>query len=183
MKSTHKNLNHVGLIAGVKTGYRECRLKTHFCFHCIPQFQRHTMLKTPKLSIRLQRYSHFSDAHNNKIQRKLNTFYWLYLKINISEFRLILLDHKFSSIVEKQNGRCYTQRDRGQHFVQNIPLIPVTPTHILAIVSNSLERIGSNSTSFYRGLIKQTRSDVWQITFSFYNTPWLYSLNFPMNML
>ena len=36
----------------------------------------------------------FSDAQNSKIQRKLNAIYnWLYLKINMSEFRLILLDH------------------------------------------------------------------------------------------
>ena len=47
------------------------RLSSHV--HCMPQFQSFIMLKTPsKLSIRFQKYSHFSDAQNNKIQRKLN---------------------------------------------------------------------------------------------------------------
>ena len=51
------------------------------------------MLKTPyTLSIWFQRYSHFGDAQNNKMQGKLS-YHWLYLKINNSEFRLILLDH------------------------------------------------------------------------------------------
>ena len=42
---------------------------------------------------KFQSYSHFSAAQNNKLQRKLNTIILLYLEINISEFRLILLDH------------------------------------------------------------------------------------------
>ena len=35
----------------------------------MPQYQSFIMLKIPsKLSIRFQKYSHFSDARNNKIQ-------------------------------------------------------------------------------------------------------------------
>ena len=38
--------------------------------------------------------SYFSDAQNNQIQRKLNTIISsIDLKINISDFLLILLDH------------------------------------------------------------------------------------------
>ena len=46
---------------------------TWFFVYCMPQFQSYITLKTPsKLSIRFQGYSHFSDAQNNKIQRKVN---------------------------------------------------------------------------------------------------------------
>ena len=44
------------------------------------------------LYLRFRRYSQFSDAQNNRIQWKFNTIID-YLKINISEFRLILLNH------------------------------------------------------------------------------------------
>ena len=45
-----------------------------------------------KLVIRFQRYEQLKDAKNNRKQ-DIFCFVWLYLKINISDFRLILLDH------------------------------------------------------------------------------------------
>ena len=44
-----------------------------FYSHGMPQFQSYIKLKNPSnLNVRIQRYSYFSDAQNNKIQRKLN---------------------------------------------------------------------------------------------------------------
>ena len=52
------------------------------------------MLKTPsKLSIRFQKYSHFSDAQNNRIQRKLTAIIGSIYKSILASSRLILLDH------------------------------------------------------------------------------------------
>ena len=52
----------------------------------------YSLVKTSsQLDLWFQRYSHFSAAQNNEIQRKLNTIIF-YLRINISEFRLILFD-------------------------------------------------------------------------------------------
>ena len=44
------------------------------------------------MDFRFERYHHLSAVQNNKIKRKFK-LYLLYLEINISEFRLILLDH------------------------------------------------------------------------------------------
>ena len=46
-----------------------------------------------KLDFRFQKYHHFGAAQNNQIQRKLTVIiYCILIKINISEFQLILLD-------------------------------------------------------------------------------------------
>ena len=48
-------------------------------------------LKTPlKLDMSLQGYDLLKGCQNN---RKQKAFIWLYLQINICEFRLIILDH------------------------------------------------------------------------------------------
>ena len=63
-------------------------------FHCMPQFHSCITLKTlSKLSIRFQRCIHFSDAQNIKNTKEIEYFYWFCIKINFSEFRLILPDH------------------------------------------------------------------------------------------
>ena len=62
-----------------------------FLSNCMHHFNSYILQKTPlKLVNWFQRYEKLKDAKNN---RKQETFVWLYLKINISDFRLILLDH------------------------------------------------------------------------------------------
>ena len=54
------------------------------------RFVSYILLKPlSKLNVWFQRYSRFSPAKNNEIEH----YYLLYLKINISKFRLILIDH------------------------------------------------------------------------------------------
>ena len=57
-------------------------------------FKSCILQKTPlKLDIWFQRYGQLKDCKNNKKPNDIMSFVWLYLKINISDFRLILLDH------------------------------------------------------------------------------------------
>ena len=49
------------------------KIKLSFHVQYMPQPQSYITLKTPsQLSIQFQRYSHFSDAQNNRIKIKLN---------------------------------------------------------------------------------------------------------------
>ncbi len=51
------------------------------------------MLKTSsKSDLRFQRYRQFCVAENNKIQKGISYYNWMYLKINIPDIRLIPLD-------------------------------------------------------------------------------------------
>ena len=57
-------------------------------------FHSYILKKTPlKLVNWFQRYDQLKDAKNNRKQKDIFCFVWFYLKINISKFRLILLDH------------------------------------------------------------------------------------------
>ena len=70
------------------------------------QFKSHILLKSPsKLNVWSQRYSRFSAGQNNKNPKEIEYYYLLYLKINISEFRLILLDHITSQMVADITGK------------------------------------------------------------------------------
>ena len=64
---------HTNVMRSSKMSLNSEKIKLSFHFHCMPQFHSCITLQTSsKLSIRFQRYSYFSDAQNNKIQRKLN---------------------------------------------------------------------------------------------------------------
>ena len=78
--------------------------KLSFLTHClVPTFQNYILVKIlSKLNLQFQRYSYLSAAQNSKLQKEIQHFYLLYLKINSSEFQLILLDHisyTFSTLV------------------------------------------------------------------------------------
>ena len=65
-----------------------------FLTNCMHHFHSYILQKTPlKLVDWFQRYEQLKDAENNRKQNTFFCFVWLYLKINISDFRLILLDH------------------------------------------------------------------------------------------
>ena len=81
------------------------KIKTEFSFSLYATIAELYHAKTPsKLNIRFQRYSYFSDAQNNKIQRKFN----------ISEFRLILLDHVTN--VSVLFGKDKTEKGKFQNY-------------------------------------------------------------------
>ena len=66
-----------------------------FPFHCMQHRHSYILMKTPSiLNSPFQRYSHFSDAQNNKIQRELNT-------ITIS-----IIGYIFKSITASSNSFC-----------------------------------------------------------------------------
>ena len=65
-----------------------------FLTNCMHHFHSYILQKTPLKSVNcFQRYEQLKDAKNNGKQKTFSALVWLYLKINISDFRLILLDH------------------------------------------------------------------------------------------
>ena len=61
---------------------------------CMHHFHSYILQKTPlKLVNWFQRYEQLKDQKTNRKQKHIFYFVWPYLKINSSEFRLILLDH------------------------------------------------------------------------------------------
>ena len=64
-----------------------------FLVDCIHPLQSYLLQQTPlKLVNWFQRYRQLQDCKNNR-SKDITCFDWLYLKINICEFWLILLDH------------------------------------------------------------------------------------------
>ena len=66
-----------------------------FLTNCMHHFRSYILQKAPlKLVNWFQRYEQLKDAKNNRKQKTFSEHsVWLYLKINISDFWLILLDH------------------------------------------------------------------------------------------
>ena len=64
-----------------------------FLLDCNKHLQSYILQKTPlKLNNQFKRYQQLK-SFQNKRKQKDSSFVWLYLKINISDIRLILLDH------------------------------------------------------------------------------------------
>ena len=65
-----------------------------FLTNCMHHFHSYILQKNPlKLVNWFQRYEQLKDAKNNKKTKDIFCFAWLYLKITIFDFLLILLDH------------------------------------------------------------------------------------------
>ena len=65
-----------------------------FLTNCLHHIYSYVLVKTPlKLVNWFQRYEQLKVAKNNRKQKNIFCLVWLYLKIHISDFRLILLDH------------------------------------------------------------------------------------------
>ena len=62
--------------------------------NCMHQFYSYILQKTKlKLVNWFQRYEQLKDTKNKRKRKTFSAFAWLYRKINISDFRLILLEH------------------------------------------------------------------------------------------
>ena len=71
-------------------------------------FYSYIMQKTPmKLVNWFQRYEQLKGTKNNRKQKKIFCFVWLYLKIYISDFRLILLDNITYLLSGMNNHDCF----------------------------------------------------------------------------
>ena len=69
-----KDYGMVVICDAIKQNESELKKNKNSVFISIVSCNIRAMLKTTtRLNIQFQRYSHFSDAQNNKIQRKLNT--------------------------------------------------------------------------------------------------------------
>ena len=78
---------------------------------------KYITLKTPPiLNIRIQSYSYFSSKQSKT--KEIERYYWRYLKINISEFRLILLDHV--TYVKLPNSRTQCTLSITRDFFENM---------------------------------------------------------------
>ena len=71
---------------------RTCNILS-FIFDWSTHLERYILLKTPPESDQwLQSYEQLKGSQNNRKQKEICSFYWLYLTINAPNFRLILLD-------------------------------------------------------------------------------------------
>ena len=72
-------------------------VKFSFCFfltNCMHHFHSCILQKTPLNLVNwFQRYEQLKEAKKKQETKDIFCFVWLYLKISISDFRLILLDH------------------------------------------------------------------------------------------
>ena len=74
------------------------KIKTQFSFPLYVQYLGYIMLKTTtRLNVRFQRYSHFSDVQNNKIQRKLNP---IIVSIYKSDSFCLITSHLFLTLLK-----------------------------------------------------------------------------------
>ena len=64
-----------------------------FLFDWTAHLEKHILLKTsPELDQWFQGYEQLRDSQNNRKQKEIISFFWLYFTINVADFQLILLD-------------------------------------------------------------------------------------------
>ena len=84
----------VGICDAIKQNESKSRKNETCCFQCscMGHIQGYTWLKTPsKLTLWFQRYSRFSGAQNNKIQKKINTIIGCILKSILASYNSFCL--------------------------------------------------------------------------------------------
>ena len=115
------------------------KIKSQFHLQCMLHLQRYIMQKTPsKLNIRIQKYSHFNDAQNNKIQRKLNAIIgsiWKSITASSDSFCLIASQMSFFHTCKDNqylniwnDNDCYMHKDM---YILHTKFSPIFLIHFL----------------------------------------------------